>query len=75
MGEYPDLEEGRLNDWRRDCDISMLEERRRRDDAGLRVGVRGGEDIVKSIIVVLKYGVGMFGASEPGKRGCGDDPG
>jgi hypothetical protein len=40
-----------LNDCRLDSDISRLEGRRRWDEAGLWVGVRGGEDMVEKIIV------------------------
>jgi hypothetical protein len=47
--------------------MSRLEGCRRWDDAGLWVGVRGGEDMVVGIIVESKDGVEMVGASELGK--------
>lgn len=76
MGEYPDLDEGRLNDCRLDCDMSRLEGRRWCEEAGLWVGVLGGEDMVKKVTVASKYGVDIFGASELGRPcNCGGDPG
>lgn len=56
-----------MNDCRLECDISRLEGCRRWDEAGLWVGVRGGEDMFGEIIVVSKDGEGTFGASELGK--------
>jgi hypothetical protein len=67
IGEYPDLEPGRLNDCRLDCDISRLEGRRRWDEVGLWVGVRGGEDMVEIVIVEAQDRAEMFGASELGR--------
>ena len=67
IGEYPDLEPGRLNDCRLDCDISRLEGRRRWEEVGLWVGVRGGEDMIERIIVESQHGWILFGASELGE--------
>lgn len=67
IGEYPDLEPGRLNDCRLDCDISRLEGRLRWDEVGLCVGVRGGEDMIERIIVESQDSAKMLGASELGK--------
>ncbi len=47
--------------------MSRLEGCRRWEEAGLWVGVRGGEDMAKKVIVESKYGVQMLGASELGK--------
>lgn len=56
-----------MKDCRLDCDMSRLEGCRRCDEAGLWVGVRGGEDMIERVIVESQDKVEMFGASELGK--------
>ena len=47
--------------------MSRLEGCRRWDEAGLWVGVRGGEDMFARTTVVSKDEVDVFGASELGR--------